>query len=485
MQAELTKTGDIASRIPTSHETAKRVLRNIFSLTIAEFVVRASSLATSMFLARMLTVDDIGIIAFAGASVGYLTLIVGFGLDTIALREIAKTPGHVKCHVATVLGMRSMLAVAGATLLGVYLTLLNKPAGVKVIIAIVASSAILGSLITANFAYQALNRTGILAVRTFIGAIVNLALIFIFVRHTTPLWVVVALTAGANIGTAILFAASFIREFGIPWARIDRAVAKDWLYSAVPIALSSLCIMVYYQFDTILMGLWRSEREVGLYTSAYRVIFLLAAMQLMVNQSAIPTLSNLYAHDKRKLRRFVAVMMTVMAGMSLLVTAGTWVMAGPAIKLLYGSKFAGSMPVLKTLSWTMTLVYNECITAPLLYAAGKQIAHLKCVAMGAAINTLANFLLIPRFGMQGAAIATIIAEGAVFTLLTYYASTIVELPLARMLKIAIAGALALVAFLAPPLLALPIFCVVILVATWSQVRHDVPLRQLLVRSQYT
>jgi O-antigen/teichoic acid export membrane protein len=113
--------------------------------------------------------------------------------------------------------------------------------------------------------------------------------------------------------------------------------------------------------------------------------------------------------------------MSAMLALSIGITITVFVYADLIVQVMFGPAFVEAGAVLRVLVFTMTLVYNECVTAALLYATGRQVHHLKCVALGAGSNLVANFILIPRFGMYGAAVATIIAEVFVFSSLMFYA----------------------------------------------------------------
>ncbi|MBI3814822.1 MAG: polysaccharide biosynthesis C-terminal domain-containing protein, partial [Nitrospinae bacterium] len=64
----------------------------------------------------------------------------------------------------------------------------------------------------------------------------------------------------------------------------------------------------------------------------------------------------------------------------------------------------------KILIWVAALIYINMIYARGLWACNKQDVYLKIVSMQAAVNILLNFILIPIYGIVGAAISTVLAE---------------------------------------------------------------------------
>ena len=80
------------------------------------------------------------------------------------------------------------------------------------------------------------------------------------------------------------------------------------------------------------------------------------------------------------------------------------------VALLYGGSYEAAAPVLKILVWSAALVLLRGTFRQALCAAGEQRADLGCAASCAGINVALNLLLIPRFGLMGAAVATLLSE---------------------------------------------------------------------------
>ena len=78
--------------------------------------------------------------------------------------------------------------------------------------------------------------------------------------------------------------------------------------------------------------------------------------------------------------------------------------------------------------WSIFTVYFNVSFAFLLLACDRQKEYMYAVLTGAGINLTLNFLLIPKYGLVGASIATVICEVAVLSLILFYAQRLVELP---------------------------------------------------------
>jgi O-antigen/teichoic acid export membrane protein len=99
--------------------------------------------------------------------------------------------------------------------------------------------------------------------------------------------------------------------------------------------------------------------------------------------------------------------------------AGTF-LAEPIINFLFGPLYKNSVPALQILSWSAVLVMLRGTYRQSLNAAGKQHLDLRCAGTAIAVNLGLNLLLIPRFGIIGAATSTLIAEMIWLTLASYF-----------------------------------------------------------------
>ena len=102
-----------------------------------------------------------------------------------------------------------------------------------------------------------------------------------------------------------------------------------------------------------------------------------------------------------------------------LVVAGTF-LAGPVIRFLYGAAYDNSVAPFQILLWSAALVMLRWVYMDSLRATGHQALDVRCAVTSASLNVVLNILLIPRFGMIGAASATVTADVVWFFMSYYY-----------------------------------------------------------------
>jgi O-antigen/teichoic acid export membrane protein len=173
-------------------------------------------------------------------------------------------------------------------------------------------------------------------------------------------------------------------------------------------------IAVYSRVDTLLLKGFAGDESVGYYTFAYRAVDLAAPMSLMFIGSIFPILSNHHASDEheqfRRLYQRAQDLLTVM-GISMLTLMILF--ARPLVDLVGGSAYAPAVASLRILSMAFGLIWLSNLVDHSLIAVGRQHVLFRNACLGLFVNVAANLVLIPMYGRDGAAVATVLTEIAV------------------------------------------------------------------------
>jgi O-antigen/teichoic acid export membrane protein len=210
-----------------------------------------------------------------------------------------------------------------------------------------------------------------------------------------------------------------------------------------------------YNFDSIMLGFLLGPAAVGLYNAAYRPVTAALAVPATGFIGLYAALSRAHAESPEFFRLLVSRSLAVSSIVALpLGICGTF-FADPLIHLLFGPQYAAAVPVLQVLAWSAALVILRGTFRQALNAAGRQRLDLRCAGLAAALNVGLNVILIPRYGMMGAAAATIVSDVVWLALGMVYVKRdlTVGVPVSAWLRPFIASlALTLVLWVAAPLL---------------------------------
>lgn len=200
--------------------------------------------------------------------------------------------------------------------------------------------------------------------------------------------------------------------------------------------------LVMSMTDTTLLGVWADSESVGIYGVAKRTALLTSFMLVAVNTIVAPKFAELYAQGDRRalsaLARNVAKLMTLAATPILLafVIVPNWVLG------IFGSDFVAGAPVLTILALGQFVNVATGSVGYLLMMTGHEKLMRNNTVASAALNVALNAILIPKYSIIGAAVATAISLATmnlISTILVYWKLSIVTLPISGLAAVAKRG----------------------------------------------
>jgi O-antigen/teichoic acid export membrane protein len=189
---------------------------------------------------------------------------------------------------------------------------------------------------------------------------------------------------------------------------------KRLFQMALPLGLSEIFIGIYYRADTVLLSLFDRDAVVGWYDAAYTFVYGLRLLPVSVAMVLLPGLSGIFTENPQTAIRYyrttIRYSVTVGFFLTFLIAAGSkfWV------RLVFGDQYEPSSQVLPILIWTCAIMFVNAFQGIFLVVSRQRQGFFYATATGAISNLIFNLLLIPRYSMYGAAVATVLSEVLVF-----------------------------------------------------------------------
>jgi O-antigen/teichoic acid export membrane protein len=185
---------------------------------------------------------------------------------------------------------------------------------------------------------------------------------------------------------------------------------------ALPYGLSSLSSWLYMRADVVLLGLLLGTIAVGVYNVAYRIVFLLMFVAQFASVSLFPLASTLYKNSAKDLEVLYHKSLNLIILIVFPVVGGLWLVAPDLIRLLFGEEFAESALILRILAGVLFLNFLSRTLGVFLMSCDHEVTRAKIQWTTACVNVSGNLILIPAYGIEGAAVATLISETLLVTL---------------------------------------------------------------------
>ncbi len=187
------------------------------------------------------------------------------------------------------------------------------------------------------------------------------------------------------------------------WSAEFLRQARDWGFQ---LFVGRVLSIGTYNMDVLMLGIWTNARSVGLYVLAGS----LASVSGLPVIGMAAALFGRMARDVAIARRWL-VLATVVGSLSAL---GAWLLAEPAIRFFFSSRYVGAAALVPPLALAQLVRGVTTIFNTFLSAHGRGV-ELRNAGLVLAISNVAfNFALIPSFGAQGAAWASLLALVANF-----------------------------------------------------------------------
>jgi len=402
----------------TGSGTLSNPFKNILRLATGDLVAKATSFLAFVYLARVLGVSNFGVLEFAGSVLTYLLLIADGGLEMWGTRESAKT-ADVPALAARVVPIRLLLASISFLILVLLLPLFPHYPNLRAVL-LVYGLTVFAQAFNLKWIFMGQQNMTRVARGLVIGQVVFAGAVVAFIHSAVGLvWVPVFRLVG-DLASAIYFAQWFRRVHGRLPLKVVRSGVSAVLRPALTIGLSLAMGLLNYNFDAVLLGFLRGETFVAWYNAAYKLILVGLSLPIAYFTGLFPVLSRLYVESRDEFRFLVRRSVEIWLLFVVPLVLGGMFLADPIVRSLYGPAYASSAGPFRILVWSAALVVLRWVYMDSLRATGHQALDVRCAITSASLNVVLNVLLIPRYGMIGAASATTIADVVWFAMSYMY-----------------------------------------------------------------
>jgi O-antigen/teichoic acid export membrane protein len=206
----------------------------------------------------------------------------------------------------------------------------------------------------------------------------------------------------------------------------DRTISKAIFHKMWPTALSIIFNAFYLQGDRVILPLFVSQAEVGLYGAAYRVIDVVIQIAAIVMGMIMPLITFAWARgDKQLFKERAELGFNILTMLIFPMLVGIFVLAEPIMRFTAGATFSEAGTMLRWLSLCIVGICFGMVFGHIILAIDRQREALWVYASDAVLSLIGYLIFIPRFGWWGAVMVTLFSEcyaGLGHTILTMYYS---------------------------------------------------------------
>ena len=388
---------------------SRRVGLNTIFNTIGGVSVQLLTLATGIFIARHFGAESFGQLTLAATITGYFTLVTEFGLGTIAIRVVART-GEPERYIFSYLIVKLFLCFLVLIILAGVMLMVRFPRNTAWLLMAYAATIPLQifNVSWLFYARQQMFHDNVLKISEKVAyAICLFALVFVIK------WIIIVPVA---MVLSTLFAAAlgwvmFLRQAEQPvvW-RLDRGFIREIITQGWPVGVGGAALRVNTNADSLFVNAYHGDLQTGLYGAAYRLINAIITVGTFFTNAIFPLSCKRYQESVPALADFIGYASKLLLIVTVPSVMLLSVMSEEIIGLIFGPGYAGAALPFRLLVWAAGFAIICRLYHNTLVACDRQQSYMKIILGSAVFNIICNFLLIPSYGMMGAAVATVLTE---------------------------------------------------------------------------
>ena len=388
------------------------IKKNAFFNIIYNVVNIVFPLITFPYVSRVLMVSGLGKVTFFSSISNYAVMLASLGIATYGTRAISRVRDNEKDLSKTayeLLIINCLATIAVVALLLISSIFISKLFAEPVLL-FINCMVVFATPFGMNWLFSGLEQYGYITKRTIAIKTISLLLVFMLVKKPDDYCIYAAILSFSTVGANII---NFLyaRKY-VSFKYVEEREYGKHIKPMLVLFASSLAVSVYINLDTIMLGFITGNEQVGLYTVAVKVKSLLLVAINAISTVLLPRLSYYLANDRwndfqRILEKSISTIVMISAPLVLFFM----IEAKNCVLFLGGTEYLDAamcmvivMPIL-LISGFSNITGNQ-----ILIPMGKENCFMKAVISGAIVDLVLNFLLMPRWGCIGAAVATIAAE---------------------------------------------------------------------------
>ena len=392
----------------------KRIVKNMTALGVLQIANYLIPLLVLPVVSRVLGVTLFGTVGYAQNIVSYLTLLVNFGFEYSATRQIALAGDDKEKKRQlfwAVITAKTGLLVLSFVILAL-LPLFVERVACDPRLYIYTALTNIGIVFFPTWYLQGEQQMDKMAWANFFTKLLGALLVIAIVREASMYRWYPLLLSVSSIFVGIGAMIYVVRHFEIGKYVCTREAMKEVLWAGAPIFINNVFISLYTTVNMTLLGGFATDEMIGYFSAAQRLIIALnMVVVLPVSTAVYPEMSRRFEASRAEGMQFFKRVLVYAGLAAAVVSLGTYVVAPFAIPIIYGAGYETAIEVLRWLSPLPFLVMvATLLTVQGLYGMGLQKWAPWVGMMLAALCISLNLWLLPQLGVRAVCIGWNAAE---------------------------------------------------------------------------
>lgn len=389
---------------------------NIKKNTLYNMIKSVSAIIFPMisfpYVSRILLTDNLGKVNYGNSIIGYFSLLAGLGIYTYAVRECSKVKyDKIKLEqlASELYSINICSTIISYALLFILLIFTRKLDDYRYLI-VVQSMTIFFYTLGTDWINNVMEDFKYITIRTVVFQFVSLFLMFVFVKtpedYIKYAFIVVLSNVGANV-LNIFYRKKYVNIHFTLKMNIKKHLKPVLLLFSMMLAQT-----IYVNSDITILGVLKGDYEVGLYSVSVKIFNIVQALVNSVTLAILPQIS--YWYEKKNYSEINSLIrygldFTITLGLPCVV--GMYILAPELIEILSGIEYIEATDSLRLLAIALMISFIAGILGNMIMLpSGRDKLCMISSIISALVNLILNIIFIPYYGLNAAAVTTIVAQ---------------------------------------------------------------------------
>lgn len=386
-----------------------KYFRNAQWITISRVSMMFFSLFTTMIVARLLGPVSFGALNYTMSIVGLFSILASLGIDNVVYKEVTKHKEDRLAIFGSALFLKIITGLFAFLCVLILLALTNETAYIKKVAIVFSLSFLTQPIILLSYDFLKDSEAKYVTITQIITMLISnlskIAVVYFF----NSLVGFVAILVLENIISGFLYLVQIkvIKKRSLRFTVSKKYLTYIFSFS-LPLILFSAFSEIYARIDQIMLKHYLDVHAVGLYAAAVRLTEIWYVIPNILMGALFPAFINSHENTEEYDKRF-KIFAFLLAALSILISFITLLFGSFFTKIIYGSSFAATSPILSIYIFSLFGSFLSFIIYQDLLIKNRLFLIVFIPIFTAFLNIELNIYLIPAYGSTGAAIATVVS----------------------------------------------------------------------------
>jgi polysaccharide transporter, PST family len=384
---------------------AKVLVENFFSLSILQVITFIFPLITTPYIAKTIGLASYGKIAFAAAFCAYFTIIVDYGFNLTATREVSRNKSSESAlnYIYTKVFFSKLFLLSLSSIVFLAIVLSVRELRSNFYLYCFSYFVVINNLFYPQWFFQGIEKMKFITLFNILIQTLYVISIFIFIRIQSDYLLLPLLT---GVFTFLIGLTSMIiinRRFKVKFVRISFSDVTIELKNSRYIFINQLMPNLYNNSSTFFLGIFAPASTVGLYAAAQKVISIGTSLLNILSRVFFPHL----AHSPNNYKLYQKIILST----ALVMAIGYCIFAEIIFKILFTPEFQAGIRLVYIMSLGLFFLgVYDCFGTNGLLLIGKEKILMKNTIVVSFLGSLLTIYLAYKYSEYGAAISVAITR---------------------------------------------------------------------------